>query len=616
MLDAARLERAAEAKLAASERTKDADVSKRTSLTFVDWCHQKIVLRGKPFSLDRRAYQAEPYQDDHPDQRDQKAAQTGGSVRWILKGFYAADRYGAKVVHYLSTDDDAEDFSQDRVSKVIEESPYLQERMDEPERGRDNVGLRHIGDGAHYVRGLFTRRKVKSIDADLVVLDETDEANQDNIEFAKDRILASELAWLGQISQPSLPDFGINAAFKEGDQRHYMLVCPACRQRNCLELNLEDRDGRQIPKHFIEIPEMLRKSHYFLPGQRYYRACEKCHTPLDMAQGEWVARYSSITDVRSRLWSQLYRELPMKKGQDPADGIMLKLLRARKTREKMRLTISIIGMPYGGDRQPITEGVLDDCEGDDVFFERAFDCYMGIDQGDELHIVVLRDTPSGTPQVIYVEHADDWGAIERARDRFGVVATVGDAMPNKKPMKDLALASKTDFWIQYFNDSHPDPKADVEGEGGRQVQKVIVSRDDSLDDTVDWLVDGDVLLPCMAKLLGKELADYETFRAQCMMLVKDLVQTAKGVWKWSFRKNVPNHFGMALNSARIARALYRGEMVDLDAMDTSGEKRVTAPLHAPEPDTPQTGLAWQEDESDDLFSLARATAGAFSDFGY
>ena len=575
---------------------------RRTDMSFIEWMHEYITLRGQLFSFEGHEYLREPYQDDHPDQSYQKAAQVGISSRCLYEALYLAEQFSVKALYYLSTDDDAEDFSNDRINIAIDDSAYLKSLVGMRERGRDNVGLRHVVDGSLYCRGMYTRRKVKSIDGDVLYFDELDEADQENKQFALDRILHSSWQYKRELSQPSLPNYGINESFQRTDQRYYHILCSACGAWACMDLNLEERDGMLYPKHILPVPA---NASWVKPHQQYYRACLKCERPLDMSNGSWVAQYPSIVTRRGYHISQLYRDLPKKPYADPADWIMYELSSARKTIEKTRVMNSILGMPYEGDRAPVTDAVLDACEGEDAFHEKGHGSVLGIDQGDQLHLVVGRGL-----QVIHAEHTDDWGRIPYLISRFGVVCAVGDALPNKQSMKERIRAASIPFYLQYFTGSTM--VEGEEGEGSRAVRKVTVDRTESLDETTQGLRDGTIRLPNMQRLTGEKLRAYELFRAQCKMLAKDLVESAKGVLHWEYKKQVPNHFGMALNSMRIAHEIYRGVRVDFDLLASSGVKTTAAKMTAESVLGDDEEIPGLRRESE----TTRKTAGVLSEFAY
>lgn len=158
--------------------------------------------------------------------------------------------------------------------------------------------------------------------------------------------------------------------------------------------------------------------------------------------------------------------------------------------------------------------------------------------------------------MVWLEITDNWRRLAQLITQYGVRCLVIDALPNKHSAKGLvreARLHRCRGYIQYFTGATLQRRE--EGEGGEAIRVVNVDRTESLDETVQQVRDMELLLPQMGKLSGHELATYETFRAQCKMLVKDLAENAKGVARWEYKHRVPNHFGMALNSCRIAREL-------------------------------------------------------------
>ena len=102
------------------------------------------------------------------------------------------------------------------------------------------------------------------------------------------------------------------------------------------------------------------------------------------SNGEWVPKYPSHTETRGYHLSGLVSVL------QTADKIMFTHQRARTTPQKLRVYNSILGFPYAGDLQPITDKVLDICERNYGFKSKGNYTFMGVDQGDVLHITILK----------------------------------------------------------------------------------------------------------------------------------------------------------------------------------------------------------------------------------
>jgi phage terminase large subunit GpA-like protein len=67
--------------------------------------------------------------------------------------------------------------------------------------------------------------------------------------LAKERLAHSAYKRIIELSNPSLPDLGIDEAYHNSDQRHWTLKCPACGRWVSLE--------REFPLKLVPLPEIL-----------------------------------------------------------------------------------------------------------------------------------------------------------------------------------------------------------------------------------------------------------------------------------------------------------------------------------------------------------------------
>lgn len=504
----------------------------------LEWACEYIQLTVggmvRPFSLEGHEYLRELY--TMPDvQREvyQKAGQMAISTYALIKTLYRADRQAIKVVYYFPTDEDVRDFAQDRANVMIDNSTYLSQKMVYDKA--DNLGLKQIGASSIYFRGVFSKRKVKSIDADMIVKDEVDEADQENLIFAEDRLLHSPFKWIIELSQPSRPDFGINRSFKKSDQRYLMVKCKGCGRWN----NIVD----SFPKNL------------FSKGKgdtvQAWIGCTRCKKRLDVHHGQWVATYSDRKDCRGYLVSQLFSSTV------DATFIYKKFTGAVLTSEKKNVWNSIVGIPYHDPQMcPVTDAVLDACTGTDGFVHKAYSSFIGIDVGDICHVVVL-GWAKNRLQVLWLEEVlatnkERFEQIIEAYNGFFVI----DAMPYKPLAK--YLCKKYYGWgaMQYFNAQELITKNEHDGDVDIPVVKH--DRTTSIEDMVSLLQEGFFIIPNPKKLHAHELEVFEKFKFQLKNLEKEKVVDAKGYEKVEYKKNVANHFGMALNSAFIAFQVGRG----------------------------------------------------------
>lgn len=510
-------------------RTKDLDL--------LIWIKKtKINLRGNPFSFHGHEYLREIYQQHHDDEVYMKGAQVGISTYHLLKSLWLCDTHHAKVIYFFPTDTDVSDFSNDRARVILEENEYLRSRVS----GIDNVGLKQIGDSSVYFRGMFSRRRVKSVDADYIILDELDEADPENKEYAKDRILHSQLRWTSQLSQPSVPDFGIHQEFEESDQRVWSLQCDHCNHWNHFDPNK--------PNEAWEFAEK------FLYKGSWH--CVKCGRPIHPKKSEWIPLYPSRSEKRGYHLTQLYSEII------PVQKIARAIEKARAKRIlRMRIFNSIFGIPYTDEiRQPITDDVIKTFEGDQGYLPQAQMTYMGVDVGDILHIVIAQDLGEKI-QIVHIEHTDDWGRLKSLMSRFGVWQCIIDAMPYKNSAKQFAREFPDRVVLQYFKSSREERGDEIEkkeeDEGNKKVTVIRIGRTESIDETTDIVREGRFIFPDPVKLQFRELQTYDLFKSHLKKLIKDLKEDDKGRRWFEYKHNVENHFGMALNSLRLAMEYTR-----------------------------------------------------------
>lgn len=505
-----------------------------------EWVPQAgIMVGGRPYSYEGFEFQQQIIEDDHPTQVLQKGAQIGASEIMAIRSVYVAAHLGLTSLYYLDNDKKARTFGKKRIQRLINRSPELKGQIGET-YSWDHMDL---GEGSIQVMGMFSESNVITAPGDYVIRDEVDRSKQDHSEFVKDRIMASHLQWDHALSQPSFPGYGINKMFVPSDQHYWHLICPACGAENCLE--------KDFPKNFMEYPTSRLKS--APDGATHYRGCLHCQAELDMKKGRWVAHRPG-RDVRGYHISQLYTQIepPKKKAANYATWIMRQYAAALKRRlELRRFVISIIGDPYGGDDAKITDDVLRACQRKYGFGRAGLGTFMGVDVGDLLHIAI-NVRYGGELKWVWFEVTEKWSRLAELMRAFGVAACVIDAMPYKRSAKEFACGFKKKVWIQYFRPVKELTIGSELFENKIPIQTVFVDRTESLDATVDMLVAEEMLLPAMDKANPAEKAVLEDVWAHLKMLITETVEDHNGNKRRTYLDHVENHFGMAMNSGRIA----------------------------------------------------------------
>ncbi|MBW9233557.1 phage terminase large subunit family protein [Leptospira santarosai] len=515
----------------------------RTSLE--EFLLHNVYVKGReglvPYSFEGYSFWRDISREsqDHEDITFIKSGQIGYSLWALARIVRKIRKTNLKGGIFFPDDTSMKDFVQDRVDPFFSsQCPILKSELDEAYV--DNTRIKKFGDATLAFRGTWTKRGTKTIDLDIVMLDEVDEHDEENIEFVSDRLLASVLNWIMRGSQSSFPNMGIHADFLRTDQRFRFLKCPSCgRQTNLVERWLKD----PISIFGFSDKEALRNPN----STNVFYACEnkKCGKKLDNQKGEYVAKTKS--NRRGYQCSQLFT---------PKTPFFFysKLLDAVTSAKRKNLTISIIGWPYSSDEeQPLQIDEICKWEGDQGLKDHSpYFTYHGADQGDTVHEVFGEPTLDGRIRIIGLHKIS---VLEEERyaehiTKFSVLNGIIDALPNRNWSLRMALRFPDNLKIQYFTKKFRENSEVVLG--ANEVGVINVNRDDSLQDTVDAIKNGLFIFPNPLLLSESDLKAYEEFKFHLTMLVREKGEDENGKPLWSFKKGVPNHYGMALNSLRIA----------------------------------------------------------------
>ncbi len=494
----------------------------------LEWVMQNIRIKvgrsWQPFSLKDHEPLREIYtQPKPPREVYRKAAQMAISTYAFLKSVYLGVKYGSNTSYFFPTDEDIADYVQDKANPIIENSELLSS-LQGPSL-TDNVGLKQFGKFSIYFRGVFSKRKVKSISIDHGVMDEVDESNQENLQFAEDRLLHSSDPAITKLSQPSEDDFGIDADFKESDSRFFGVKC------GCGFWNFPDKT----------FPDCL-----ITKGNNVYIGCVKCSRKLNMSTGVWVAEFPKRSkDIVGRHLSHLLFE------HISAAEIKRRYESATTLIQKKNFSISILGQPFSTvNSKPITDDVLRAAQRLYSADSHTRFTFWGMDVGDKCHLVFMQPHENRLRVTDFIEMpADNEKAIIDAVEQRGGYCGVIDAMPYKTLAKNIARHFQGRVYINYYKGDTL--KTGEEGQGEFAVPRVTVNRDESLDETTESLRDVRIELPDPKRMPADKITAYEVFKSQLKMLIKEGVDKG-GINEIHYKKKVPNHYGMALNYARIA----------------------------------------------------------------
>lgn len=262
------------------------------------WLCDHTRLDGKPFNFKDHEFQIGIVNDQSSRMAVKKCSQVGLSELEVRKstGFCAVNSH-KRVIYALPSRTMAQKFSKDRISGCINQSPILK-GMVAP--ANDSAEQKLIGSCAMYVTGTWGDSGAISVPCEMVIVDELDFCNLEVVGKLSSRIRHASLDEHGfrgtflRFSTPTLPGFGITAAFEKTRQSFYTVQCAKC-------------NTRHTPSWYddIVLPGFDDEMSEFLPGDllnpRYtiskaYIKCPKCGSDLtrdlaDPGRREWVQKY-------------------------------------------------------------------------------------------------------------------------------------------------------------------------------------------------------------------------------------------------------------------------------------------------------------------------------------
>jgi hypothetical protein len=321
------------------------------------------------------------------------------------------------------------------------------------------------------------------------------------------------------LSNPTLPDYSITAAFKETDQRYWLLKCEKCGEYTCLE----DR----FPDCLITVKGQV------------IRACQKCHSDLNPSIGQWVAKKPSVTDKRGYHYSQLFSHFV-----DPTD-----ILHQFRTTNNLADFYNLkIGVAYvEAENRLSVQEVLNLCGNEGIASEDFGPCSMGVDQGRDLHVVIGKKHSHKADQIIHLGIYNDWEELDRLMRNFSVTRCVVDALPETRNARAFAQRHKGKIFLNYYNEHQ-------KGSYAWNEKELIVScnRTESLDASHKEIMDQSIILP-------KECEITKEFAQHLHNVAKKLEEDEEtGSKRYIYVKLGADHLRHAFNYEAMARQFGAG----------------------------------------------------------
>lgn len=520
----------------------------------------------------------------------QKPTQVWATTWAYSLALHRAAVRGQVGIFTMPTAADARDFVSGRLDRVIDNSPLLAHLMQRepvewgvvgPRRRRthirevkDNTSIKHMGRGTLYFRGTQTRRGAVSVPAHFLIHDELDLSVPEVLEMYQHRLdnVPPEEWQIYYISTPTIPNFGVNARYRNSTGYVWLVKCEGCNVWQSLNYWTHTRG----------VEEVLRCPH-----------CQGVLDPMadDPKRACWVDEHP---DKQGHTAGYKLSRLMLCSPDDAGRNLLRKMHeRRREARFERHFTNMDLGETSSEGAFTFSrEALLAACFTQSAYpypqaeWERRMESmtgphYMGIDQGDTLTITVGRMDPirdEGRIRVVLCERrrdpqrgSDAWRWAAELMDRYQIAMCVVDGQPNSAPAHDLAKKYPGRVMVCYYKSgqrfalraaSDVEKAAEAGGVGLRSGMvsmkvddttrvDITVERTEALDVTGSDLVAGAFMLPSQATNLHPEV---EELLIQVENNVRRPIEdkrTEEVLYRWD-RKG-PNDYFHSLNYLRIAR---------------------------------------------------------------
>jgi len=487
--------------------------------------HRAFLAEDKPIDFKTHPYLIGLYKLDAQRVVISKAAQLGVSEYAVSYALHAADQRRANVLYIFPSDRTISDFSAARIAPAIEASTYLKMIVENREGGRrgvDQTQLKRIRNRYLYLRGGMVKPdgrapQLKSIDADVLIMDEFDEMDPRAPSIAQKRLGHSRIAEERLISTPSYPGMGVHAKFLESDQRHWFVACPHCRHKQTMTL-----------AHVVtEFDQLERPVHWHGQDEnRAWVACDRCGGELDrLGPGEWVAQHPGRGLVGYHMNKLFSPHVVL-------DELIVNLQTTDETKRKEAMNQDW-GLPYkpkgGGLDDEILDGCMRDYAMKPVAGERTV---MGVDVGKVLNVVIRgpEDSETGERPLRYAGEVAGFEEASHLLRRYRVKCCVVDANPEVREARRFQASQRAGLvWVCYYSLGHQGMKTEEPLDWKDDDGRVDVDRTRMMDETVSRFVEQANTLPSNAQSIPNY---YDQLKAPVRLTVArggDGVQVARYV---------------------------------------------------------------------------------------
>ena len=499
-----------------------------------------------------------------------------GKTDWLVITVLAAAYNGLNVLYVLPTLEQKNKYVVEKVKRPISKSDFYSSVVKDSETNSQKQI--EFGKGLIRFVGGVSENEFKSYSADLVVIDETDEIdNEYNINQSFSRLRGSKHKLIRLVSNPKGKKGYITKKYELSDKSVRMCPCDKCGEFSeldwfkCVVKEITDVDGNVLS--------------YALRDKDWQKNCGrdinlKCPIPGCDGNVNRHSRKSVWQPTQESKYNIVGYHMPSLccPALNEVEELYYKFDQAIDSPSEMKTFYeTCLGIPYDGSGLKVSDNVLNKCSENSEFkfqlednfaylyhtwsneegslFKSSDICAMGIDYATtHLDISISKKISDRQHMLLYVGKVDPKLGeyqVHELIERYNVEVCVMDMLPAQNFAQTLQENAICDFWLCKYLGAGSGRKAkfnDID-------RTVVIDRTDCLDRSYSTLKVGGLLLPNNYQYLIEGNYAKEMQALSCVML-----ESAKGkiVRKWDGSNN--DHARHSDGYRNLAAYLMRDEM--------------------------------------------------------
>ncbi len=453
-----------------------------------------------------------------------KATQVGITTATILYLLWGARYHHLPkgFCYYLPHAKGMGDLVREKIDRIIGSTPSLYQFSSQ---GVDNIGMKRIGKSIGYFRGLDSPQSRKTITVDTEALDEFDDMNPLHVDEASHRMDDSKIQKTIKLGVPTIPGFGIDAAFNDTTKFFWGMTCKGCHEEWKVE---------------AAWPTCTKK---FRDGE-VTLACPKCSKPTRIQEGEWICEGNPESQILGFSVNGL---------MNPNAKIAKALDRWEKATDPMDLTRNFLGkaVQEEGGHRLIAQALLAIADqGPPMLHNHPGPTWMGVDVGKSRRTsrFVILDRPEAgkddevkpNPRMIHAASWKDPKELSDAMEMFHVERCVIDAGGEPRLTETFCKKHSGRAYGCIFGNK---AKGRVRWNDGKRT--VVVDRTESLDLSHNPLYSGAIELPATT-------GQVRLFADECQRIVRVVKDLPGGSRIARWMSEGADHYRFAFNYGWIA----------------------------------------------------------------